>query len=209
MTRIKSIAMIGLVALVTLAWNTGLAAEEPVDKKGEPSIVFRLNSTALEVLKATANEQGVSITEALAPIVAALEKNVTPEGVPLDWALPVFLEVLRFHAQVKGVPVAEVLPAALDALKEYAQAEETTIAQMLKMGMTIAKMEDAQSPFSDEEEYEEEEDGGGDVNCWYECFNGNAALCCDLDGVFQGCGGTTIPCGDGGGGGSDEGFESP
>jgi len=173
----------------------------PVDSNKE--YIF---SASYEILKTTANEQDVSISEALAPIVAALEKNVTPEGIPIDRALPVFLKVLRFHAQVKGVPVAEALPAALDALKEYAQAEKATIAQMLKMGMTITTMEKAQSSFSDEEKYEEEEDGGGVVNCWYECFNGKAAVCCNLDGVFQGCGGTSIPCGDGGG---DEVIEAP
>jgi hypothetical protein len=166
----------------------------PVDSNKE--YIF---SASYEILKTTANEQDVSISEALAPIVAALEKNVTPEGIPIDRALPVFLKVLRFHAQVKGVPVAEALPAALDALKEYAQTEKATIAQMLKMGM----MEKAQSSFPDEEKYEEEEAGGGVVNCWYECFNGKAAVCCNLDGVFQGCGGTSIPCGD------DEVIEAP
>lgn len=200
MRGFRSGLLVGLTALVAFFAEAGRAQdqaptfEEPQQCCGKGMVIF--TPASVKVLKEYASEKGLKVTEALGPIIKALEEHVRPQGIPVTRALPVFLEAVGHQARMHEITTAQALPEALHSLEEFAWAEEVSFAQLLKHRLKVAEIFQGQ-PGQFEEEGDDD-GGGGNVNCWYECFGDYYALCCDLDGEFQGCGGTSIKCGDGG-----------
>ena len=200
MRGFRSGLLVGLTALVAFFVESGRAQdqtpvfEEPQQCCGKGMVIF--TPASVKVLREYADEKGLKVTDALGPIIKALEEHVRPEGVPVTRALPIFLEAVGHRARMHEITPAQALPEALRSLEEFAGAEEVSFAQMLKHRLKVAEI--FQGRFGQfEDEGDDDSGGSGDVNCWYECFGDYYALCCDLDGEFQGCGGTSIKCGNG------------